>query len=205
MKKIIYLALLLLLIGKMKAQQLTPTTICSGGRAISNGGIMLEDNLGGLMVSTISTATFMYTQGFLQPDAGTTTVVPPINDVVLNGGAGIDNGGTTFVNGDIMLEFTVGEVISRTFSDVNNNNFLTQGILQPHPTFVWSGAIDNNWFETGNWTLANIPTNLIDVIIPTGCANYPVIFNGQLANCHNLSINPSALVIVLTGGKLKLN
>jgi hypothetical protein len=49
--------------------------------------------------------------------------------VVLNSGAGIDNAGTTFINGGIMLEFTVGEVASKTLGD--GNNLLTQGILQP--------------------------------------------------------------------------
>lgn len=130
--KNIYSSLVLLLCwGGVAAQQLYPTTISSGGRSISNGGIMLEDNVGGLLVSTISTATFMYTQGFIQPDAGSTTTVPYIQDVTLSSsGSGIDNGGTTFINGNIMLEFTVGEVASKTF--INSNNMLTQGILQPY-------------------------------------------------------------------------
>ena len=131
MKKYLITALIALMtLGMVQAQQFTPTTISSGGRSSSNGGIILEDNVGGLMVSTISTPTFMYSQGFIQPDAGTTTVVPPINDVVLNSGAGIDNAGTTFINGNIMLEFTVGEVASKTLGD--GNNLLTQGILQPY-------------------------------------------------------------------------
>ncbi len=137
MKKIIYLALFLLLTGKIKAQQLYPTTISSGGTWNSNGGVLLEYSVGGLVVSTLGTPTFMYTQGFLQPDAGSTTILPPpINDVVLNSGAGIDNAGTTFINGGIMIEFTVGEVASKTLSGASN--MLTQGILQP---FTIGGAL----------------------------------------------------------------
>jgi Secretion system C-terminal sorting domain len=123
-------------VGMLQAQQLTPTTISGGGNSKLAGGILLEDNVGGLMVSTISTPTFMYTQGFIQPDAGTTTVVPPINDVVLNSGAGIDNAGTTFISGGIMLEFTVGEVASKSLN--SGSNMLTQGILQP---FSIGGAL----------------------------------------------------------------
>lgn len=129
MIKIVCTSLLLLFASFVNAQQLFPTTVSSGGSSKSAGGVLLEDNVGGLMVSTISTPTFMYTQGFIQPDAGTTIIVPPINDVVLNSGAGIDNAGTTFINGSIMLEFTVGEVASKTLGD--GNNLLTQGILQP--------------------------------------------------------------------------
>ncbi len=129
MKNIYSFLVLLFCWDGVAAQQLYPTTISSGGRGISNGGILLEDNVGGLVVSTISTATFMYTQGFLQPDAGSTTVVPHIQDVVLSSGSGLDNAGTTFINGSTMLEFTVGEMASITHSSANN--MLTQGILQP--------------------------------------------------------------------------
>lgn len=131
MKNIYSFLVLLFCWGGVAAQQQYPTTISSGGRGISNGGIMLEDNVGGLLVGTISTATFMYTQGFIQPDAGSTTTVPHIQDVTLSSsGNGIDNAGTTFINGNIMLEFTVGEVASKTL--INSNNMLTQGILQPY-------------------------------------------------------------------------
>lgn len=123
------------------AQQLAPATVSSGGKSSSNGAILLEDNVGGFMVTTISTGTFMYTQGFLQPDKGSTTVVPPINDVQLNGGSGIDNGGTTFINGTTMLEFTVGEFASKTLS--SSNNLLTQGILQPFPNTITSLPVTN--------------------------------------------------------------
>jgi hypothetical protein len=131
MKNIYYFILLILFAGTAKAQQLYPTTLSSGGTWSNNGGVMLEYSVGGLVVTTISANTIMYTQGFLQPDAGSTTILPPpINDVVLNSGAGIDNAGTTFINGGIMLEFTVGEVASKTLGD--GNNMLTQGILQPY-------------------------------------------------------------------------
>jgi hypothetical protein len=94
----------------------------------------LEDALGGFAVSTIGTSTFLYTQDFLQPDKGSTTTIPLINNVILNSGAGIDNAGTTFINGNSMLEFTLGEVASITHSSANN--VLTQGILQPLPVGV---------------------------------------------------------------------
>lgn len=130
MKKIIYLALLLLLTVKIKAQQVYPTTISNGGTSSSNGGVILEYSVGGLMVSTLGTPSFMYTQGFLQPDAGSTIIIPYINDVVLSSGSGLDNAGTTFINGGIVLEFTTGEYASITH--INGNNMVTQGILQPY-------------------------------------------------------------------------
>lgn len=125
------LILLLLLLGSFaKAQQLTPQTLSAAGVSSSNGALLLEYSLGGVSVSTISTPTFMYTQGFLQPNAGTTTTPPPINDVALSTGSTLDNAGTTLINGGVMLEFTIGEMISITLNSASNK--LTQGILQPY-------------------------------------------------------------------------
>ncbi len=126
------ITLLLLLIGSVaKAQLLTPQTINAAGKSSTNGGIVLEYSLGGTLVSTISTPTFMYTQDFLQSDAGITNTPIFINDVTLSTGSTLDNAGTTFVNvpSKVMIEFTLGEVASITLN--SPNNILTQGILQP--------------------------------------------------------------------------
>ena len=80
-----------------KAQQLTPQTINNGGGTKAAGGIVLEDALGGLLVSSLSNTVFLFTQDFLQPDAGTTSSIPFINNVTLSSGSGIDNAGTTFI------------------------------------------------------------------------------------------------------------
>lgn len=125
---------LLLLTKLAAAQQISPQTINNGGKSSSNGNIIIEDAIGGLVVTTITTATFMYTQDFIQPDAGTTTSVPQVNDVVLSSGNGIDNAGTTFIAGNTMIEFTVGEAASITLNSANSQ--LTQGILQPYAAGV---------------------------------------------------------------------
>lgn len=135
-KKIITAIPCLLFLLSTEAQQLTPQTINSGGSNKTAAGIVLEDALGGLLVNTVSTTSFMYTQDFLQPDGGVVTSLPPINNVILNSGTGIDNAGTTFINGGIMLEFTMGEMASISYT--NSDKMLTQGILQP---FNVSGTV----------------------------------------------------------------
>lgn len=124
------LLLMLLFYTAASSQRLIPQTINAAGKSSSNGGVLLEDAVGGFVVATISTPTFMYTQDFLQPDAGTTLIIPPINDVTLSSGSGVDNGGTTFIAGNTMIEFTVGEAASITLN--SGSNMLTQGILQPY-------------------------------------------------------------------------
>jgi Secretion system C-terminal sorting domain len=142
MKIFIYLAACVVCIyTTATAQQLAPATLSSAGKSSSNGAVLLEDNVGGFIVTTISTGTFMYTQGFLQPDKGSTTVIPAINDVQLSSGSGIDNAGTTFITSNAMLEFTVGEFACKSLT--SSNNLLTQGILQPFPNTVTSLPVTN--------------------------------------------------------------
>lgn len=129
-----FVVYILVTVISSNGQQLSPHTINNAGQFRSAGGAQLEDALDGFAVSTIGTSTFIYTQDFLQPDKGSTTTIPQINNVILNSGAGIDNAGTTFINGNSMLEFTLGEVASITHSSANN--VLTQGILQPFPVGV---------------------------------------------------------------------
>lgn len=116
---------------RAQAQQLSPHIINSGGNYSLSGSVLLEQNIGDFAVTTISTSSFMYTQGFLQPDKGSTTIIPPVQDVVIGGSYLLDNAGTTFINGNIMLEFTSGEIASTTLADANK--MLTQGLLQPYP------------------------------------------------------------------------
>ena len=124
---------MLLLAGNaVEAQLLTPRIINAGGESSSNGGILLEYSVGGLMDNTISTTTFMYTQGFLQPDAGITSTPIFINNVALSSGSVLDNAGTTLINGGVMIEFSLGEVASITLENQSRGAMLTQGILQPY-------------------------------------------------------------------------
>ncbi|MBL7703034.1 MAG: T9SS type A sorting domain-containing protein [Ferruginibacter sp.] len=130
MKKIFYTLLLCNMVNSLQAQQLTPQSAGSFGRSSANGNILLEDHIGSIAVGSFGTSTFMYTEGFLQPDAGVAMGTVYINNVTLSSGSGLDNAGTTFINGNIMLEFTTGEFASITLN--GGINLLTQGILQPY-------------------------------------------------------------------------
>lgn len=200
--KILLAVLIILVAGKMNAQQLTATAVNTAGQTHSVGGIFLEDAMGGLLVNTVSTATFMYTQDFLQPDAGTTSFIPPINDVALNSGSGLDNAGTTFISDEAMIEFTLGEVSCLTLN--GSSKMLTQGILQPYRLYMWTGLVNNDWPNTGNWELGIIPTQTDEALIPDSCPHYPIIINGVFAKCKKLTVKPTASVIVDTGGILKI-
>jgi len=186
----------------LQAQILSPSTTGSAGRSVIVGNIYLEDHIGSTWSSTISTPTFMNTQGFLQPDQGTTSVVPPINDILLIGGNyTLDALGSTVENAEenALVEFSLGELVSMTLS--TPQNMLTQGILQPFGKH-WTGLINTSWTNTGNWSPPFIPTDKDDVTIPPNCPNYPIINNGVNGFCNHLLLMYGSSLTVNSGGSL---
>ena len=61
---------------------------------------------------------------------------------------------------------------------------------------VWkTNAASTDWHSAKNWSTENVPTADVHVLIPTGSSNYPVI-TGSNATCNNLTIYPSANLIL---------
>ena len=118
-------------------QTLSPQTINTSGAAVHLSGIQLEYSIGGLVTQSAGNATTVLTQDFLQPYLADLVVDPedPGNPgggtggIQLASGAGVDNAGTTFINEQAIIDFTVGEAFSVSLE--SGSNLLTQGILQP--------------------------------------------------------------------------
>ncbi|SHN28958.1 hypothetical protein [Chitinophaga sp. CF418] len=75
----------------------------------------------------------------------------------------------------------------------NMNVALIAGELVSNNT--WTGAVSTNWFATGNWSTNTVPTNTMNVTIPTGLGNYPSIGSGT-ATTSNITIQTGASVTV---------
>ncbi len=57
----------------------------------------------------------------------------------------------------------------------------------------WTGNVNTDWFNTGNWGPGTLPTATDGAYIPTGPTNYPLI-NAAGAICYNLTIESGASV-----------
>ncbi|SFW25178.1 T9SS type A sorting domain-containing protein [Chitinophaga sancti] len=68
---------------------------------------------------------------------------------------------------------------------------------------VWTGAISSNWFSSGNWSAATVPTITTDATIPAALTNYPFI-NTSVAMTHNITIQAGASVTV-SGGNMQIS
>ena len=64
----------------------------------------------------------------------------------------------------------------------------------------WTGAVSTAWEDSRNWGCGIIPTQYIDVSIPAGISNYPVV--SSIATCHALATLPGASVMVTNGFRL---
>jgi len=73
----------------------------------------------------------------------------------------------------------------------------TNDVWALYNSTTWTGAVDSDWANAGNWT-NNVPYEGLDVIIPAGLTNYPVLTaNGS---CQDITIASGASL--LDGGFL---
>ncbi len=66
---------------------------------------------------------------------------------------------------------------------------------------TWLG-VDTIWSNTANWCDGILPTDTVNVTIPTGLSKYPFVSSNAL--CKNIAINSGASVTVLGNGKLAI-
>ena len=66
---------------------------------------------------------------------------------------------------------------------------------------TWLG-VDTVWSNTANWCDGILPTDTVNVTIPTGLSKYPFVSSNAL--CKNIAINSGASVTVLGNGKLAI-
>ncbi len=131
--------------------------------------------------------------------------VSPIS--VATGEAAYDFG-TVTIEGwesvDIPITYFTG--LGMSFTDIHQLKFDTEGTpgifglgtffidnvyfwKTPVPPTTWSGAVDNDWHDAGNWS-DGIPGSGTDVTIPSGLTNYPTI--GAAASCNDITLGSDA-------------
>lgn len=71
-------------------------------------------------------------------------------------------------------------------------------------TSIWTGAVNNDWNNPGNWCPA-LPTDVTDAIIPGGgVTNFPIV-NAAGAECRNLQIAVGATLTINAGFSLAVH
>lgn len=66
---------------------------------------------------------------------------------------------------------------------------------------TWTGAVDSNWNTAGNWQVG-IPSNVSDVLIPSGVSNYPTISSAITVNSINVASAASLIANATVTGNV---
>ncbi len=67
---------------------------------------------------------------------------------------------------------------------------------------IWTGAVDDNWFNIANWSCNKIPDGFTDVYVNAGLANYPQL--AANATCGALTLANGASLTVKSGYSLQI-
>lgn len=98
-------------------------------------------------------------------------------------------------NGQVVfddLSFEVGGDHKIIFESTSLKPAITTTITGPNCTSaVWTGNIDTDWDNPGNWSNNEVPNANFDVIIPTGATNYPQLNSNTGAKNFTLQIGSS--------------
>ncbi len=90
---------------------------------------------------------------------------------------------------DFITLDNTGHMAQLILSKPNLGTIYVDNIYYYNAPTEWTGAIDNDWHNAGNWT-NGVPSAASDVTIPAGLSNYPTI--NISAVCNNITLNSMA-------------
>lgn len=104
----------------------------------------------------------------------------------------IQTDGSAGVNlpmGEYYLNITAGN------EDGMEQEYPSNIIVNVHPkTSKWTGRTDTDWNNPENWE-EGVPWTCTDVLIPSGCKNYPKLEKGEEYYCNRIQFEPGAEVV----------
>lgn len=68
---------------------------------------------------------------------------------------------------------------------------------------TWSGTVDTNWNNSGNWQFGQLPSQFTLVTIKSGAVNYPIISTS--ATIKSLKLQSGSLLTIQNGVELTVN
>ncbi|APU69973.1 T9SS type A sorting domain-containing protein [Christiangramia flava] len=83
-------------------------------------------------------------------------------------------------------------------------SFSPPAVLNIPQQLVWTGNVDADWDNAGNWLCGNIPGPANSVIIPSNPSNLPIIYAGSIAEVNNLTLSGNTSKLTISYGNLHL-
>lgn len=79
--------------------------------------------------------------------------------------------------------------------------YITSATVTINSVNEWTGAVDADWNNAGNWSCGGVPVSSSDVTVPGGLTFYPVITG--TATLHDITVQAGGSVVV-SGGTIKI-
>ncbi len=128
----------------------------------------------------------------------TTTFGLPVDGTGYMAGDPLPGGGTVIYVGNLTNFNHTGLNPGATYCykiwSVNGSNQYSAGLPPVCASTLshdWTGNVNTDWFNTGNWGPGTLPTSADGAYIPAGRPNYPLI-NAAGATCFHLTIESGA-------------
>jgi hypothetical protein len=111
-------------------------------------------------------------------------------------GSNVGSGSSNYSNMNLVDGDVVTCTVSPSFAGCQNEDYVSNiiRIQGPAAATTWTGAVNNNWSNEGNWTLGT-PNQFITAVIPGAPSNQPVLSSTSQVN--DVEIRP--------GGQLSLS
>ncbi|NLB55575.1 MAG: hypothetical protein GX811_07395, partial [Lentisphaerae bacterium] len=84
------------------------------------------------------------------------------------------------------------KIIARNSTNSGNNTNWEFITVVPGESIVWTGTENSLWYLSENWNLLRAPVETDVIIIPAGCANYPVFDVDRTV--YRLNMEPDAFI-----------
>lgn len=155
--------------------------ICNYGTTISYPGSPYCTNAGTAVVTLKGTSGGVFSAG------------PGIS---INAATGAINLGAS-TPGTYNITYTIS-------ANANCKQFITQTNITIAIPGTWTGAIDSNWNNPGNWSCNGIPNATTDVTIPSSVPN-PSILENSINEVKGLTLNPGTSLSIAYKAAFTIN
>jgi hypothetical protein len=110
------------------------------------------------------------------------------------------------LNGNTWATTTIGTLTANSTQCTGLTSFSTFAIGESNCSSIsttWMGGISTDWNTAGNWCYGAVPSSIVDVVIPAGPTNQPII--GATAYCKSITIEATASLTITGSNTLNVS
>lgn len=180
-------------------------SIVYGNTATTNGNEIASNSLGGTTLNYScydNSANDVFVEGGIFVTTNNNITLNPLfinatgKDYRLYGTSPCVNTGNNSYNSET-YDIRNEDRVQNTTIDIGAYEW-TSGIDPATNVLSWTGNINSDWNESGNWSENIVPTEICIITIPSppSGSNFPLILTGTNAKCRSITLESGATLII---------